>query len=53
MICDPAEDVGEIGLGIDPVQFAGFGNGVEDSGALSAGIGSTEEVILPAMSRVT
>ena len=46
MICDASENVGQIGLRIDAGHLRRFDDGVDTSGALSAGIGATEEVIL-------
>ena len=40
------EDVGEIGLGIDGVQFAGFDERGEDRPVLAAAIGAGEERVL-------
>jgi hypothetical protein len=45
MVSDACEDVGEVGVGIDAVHPAGFDDGVHAGGALSAGIGATEEVV--------
>ena len=45
MICDASENVGQIGLRIDAGHLRRFDDGVDTSGALSAGIGATEEVI--------
>ena len=48
MVCDTAEHVGEISLRIDAVHAAGFENGVEAGGTLSAGVGATKKVIFAA-----
>ena len=48
MICDACENVGQIGLRIDAGHLRRFDDGVDTSGALSAGIGATEEVIFAA-----
>jgi hypothetical protein len=49
MVSDACEDVGEVGVGIDAVHPAGFDDGVHTGGALSAGIGATEEVVFALM----
>jgi hypothetical protein len=43
---EPVEDVGEISLGIDVVQFAGLNEGREDRPMLAAAIGAGEQWIL-------
>jgi hypothetical protein len=48
MIRDASENIGQIGLWIDAAHLRGFDDGVDTSGALSAGIGATEEIILAA-----
>ena len=40
---EAGEDVGEIGFGIDVVQFAGLDEGGEDRPVLAAAIGAGEE----------
>ncbi len=45
MIRDASENVGQIGVRIDAAHLRRFDDGVDTSGALSAGIGATEEVI--------
>jgi hypothetical protein len=49
VVSNAGEHVGQIGLGIDPVHFTGFDDGVHAGGAFSAGIGATEEIIFPFM----
>lgn len=51
VISDACEDVGEVGLRIDAVHAAGLDDGVDAGSALSAGIGTTEEIVLAAMQR--
>src|ERR1700726_4083911 len=45
MIRDASENIGQIGLRIDAAHLCRFDDGVDTSGALSAGIGATEEII--------
>ena len=45
MIRDASENIGQIGLRIDAAHLCSFDDGVNTSGALSTGIGATEEVI--------
>ena len=49
MIRDAFENIGKIGLQIDAAQLCRFDDGVDTSGALSAGIGAAEEIILALM----
>src|SRR5271169_1440331 len=43
VIGDPAQDVGEPGLGIDAVEFGGADQGVDRSSALAATVGAGEQ----------
>jgi hypothetical protein len=46
--CDEAgEDIGEVGFGIEVVQFAGRDERGEDCPVLAAAIGACEECVLP------
>lgn len=45
VIRDASECVGELGLGIDGVEFGGFDQGVGDGGGLATGLGPDEEII--------
>jgi hypothetical protein len=49
MIRDAFENIGKIGLRIDAAHLGRLDDGVDTSGALSAGIGATEEIILAFM----
>ena len=42
MVGDAADDVGEVGLGVDMVELAGLDDGVENRGAVAAGVGAEE-----------
>ena len=46
MIRDTSENIGQLGLRIDAAHLCGFDDGIDASGALSADIGGTEEIIL-------
>ena len=45
MIGDASENIGKIGLRIDAAHLCRLDDGVDTSGALSAGIGATEEIV--------
>ena len=45
VIRDASENIGQIGVRIDAAHLCRFDDGVDTSGALSAGIGATEEII--------
>src|SRR3954447_18876806 len=47
MICDPPENVGQVGLGIEAVQACRSGDGIEAGSPLTSGIRPTEEVVFP------
>ena len=49
MICDAFENIGQIGLRIDAAHLCRLDDGVDTSGALPAGIGAAEEIILALM----
>ena len=49
MICDALEDVVQVSLWIDAVEFARLDQAVEDRRAISAAVGSEEHVILARM----
>src|SRR5438128_1054347 len=51
MIGNARENIGQIGLWLDAVHFAGLDDGVYAGGALSVGVGATEEVILASQDR--
>ena len=51
MIGDACEDVGEVGLRVDAVHLGGLDDGVEAGGALAAGVGAAEEIVLPAQNQ--
>ena len=51
MIRDTSENIGQIGLRIDAAHLCGFDDGIDTSGALSADIGATEEIILATENR--
>jgi len=51
MISDLCEEIGEIGLRIDAIHLAGLGDGVDAGGALAAGVGAAEEIVLSAQNR--
>lgn len=48
MIGDAAEHLAQIGFGIEPVELGGLDEGVGRGGARAAGIGSCEQIVLPA-----
>src|SRR3954462_8482643 len=48
MLADASEDIGNIGLRVEAIEFCGFDQRIEGSGAPAAGIGAGEEVILAA-----
>ena len=50
---EAGEDVGEIGFGIDAVQFAGLDERSVDSPMLAAAVRSGEECVLPIESQRT
>jgi hypothetical protein len=45
MICDAFENIGKVGPRIDAAHLCRLDDGVDTSGALSAGIGATEEIV--------
>src|SRR3954447_20249715 len=47
MICNPPENIRQIGFGVETVHSCGCGDGVEAGRALTSGVGAAEEVILP------
>jgi hypothetical protein len=49
VVSDAVEDIGQIVLRIDAAHLGGFDDGVDAGGALSTGIGTAEEVVLPLM----
>jgi len=51
MICDAAQHVPQVGLGIDVVHLAGLKNRIHCSRAATAGIRSQEDKILPCKSQ--
>ena len=51
MVGNPADDVGQIGLGIDAVHLAGFGDRTHSGSTLPACGRAAEEVVLPAEDR--
>src|SRR3569832_1314391 len=51
MIGNTRENIGQIGLWLDAIHFAALDDGVQAGGALSAGVGATEEVILASQDR--
>src|SRR5215467_4003108 len=51
MISDLCKDVGEVSLRIDAIHLAGLGDGVDTCGASAAGVGTTEEIVLPSQNR--
>ena len=48
MIGDAGEDIAEVGFGIEAVELGGFDERVDRGGALAAGIGAGEQLILAA-----
>jgi len=50
VIGNAGEDVAQIGFGVEVVELGGFDEGVDGGGALTAGIGSCEEIVLAAES---
>jgi hypothetical protein len=50
MIGDAGQHVSEIGFGIETVEFGAADQGVDRGGALAAGIGTGEQVVLPTQS---
>ena len=48
MVGDAAEDVAQIGLGVEAVELGGFDQGVDGGGAFAAGVGAGEQVVLAA-----
>ena len=53
VISDAREDVGQVGLRIDAVHPACFDKGVHAGRTLSACVGATEEIVLPAEDRTS
>jgi hypothetical protein len=53
MIGDASEDVGEIGFGVEAVEFRGFDQGVQGGRSLATAIGACKEIILPADGNAT
>jgi hypothetical protein len=45
--CEPAEDILEVGEGIDSVERTGTDDAVESCSALRTGIGPGEEIVAP------
>ena len=43
---EAGEHGGDVGLGIEAVQLRGLGDGVDDGGALAAGVGAEEQEVL-------
>ena len=50
MVGDAGQHIAEIGFGIETVQFGGADQAVDRGGALAAGIGAGEQVVLAAQS---
>jgi hypothetical protein len=48
VVGDAAEEIAQIGLGIEAVQLGGLDEGVDSRGPFAAGIGACEHVILAA-----
>jgi hypothetical protein len=48
MISDLCKYVGQTGLRIDAIHPAGLGDCVDAGSAVTAGVGTTEEIVLPA-----
>lgn len=48
MVGDAGQNVPEIGLGIEAVELGALDQGVDDGGALAAGVGAGEEPVLTA-----
>ncbi len=48
VVGDARDDVGEPCLGFDAVQPGGLDEGIEDGGAMVAGVGAGEEIVLAA-----
>jgi hypothetical protein len=48
VIGDAAEHLAQVGFGIEAVELDAFNKGVDRGGALAAGIGAGEQIILPA-----
>ena len=49
VISDAVENIGQIGLRIDAAHLASFDDGVDACGALSTGVGATEQIVFPLM----
>src|SRR5512143_3900838 len=45
---DAGEHVAEVGFGIEAVELGGLDQGIEGSGAITAGVGPGKKVVLPA-----
>ena len=52
MVDDAGEDVGELGLRIDAVEFGGDDQRIHDSGAFTAMVGAGEEPGFSALARL-
>jgi hypothetical protein len=44
---EAVDDIGEIGFGVEPIQFCGLKNGIENGRPVAAGLGAEEQEILP------
>ena len=44
-LCHAVNDIGEIGFRVEAVEFGGFEHGVDDGGAVAAGLGAEEQVV--------
>jgi hypothetical protein len=51
MISDFCKNIDQVGLRIDAIHLAGLGDGVDTCGASAAGVGATEEIVLPSQKR--
>jgi hypothetical protein len=49
VVSNAVEDIGQIGLRIDAAHLGGFEDGVDTGGALSPGVGATEQIVFPFM----
>ena len=47
VVSNAVEDIGQIGLRIDAAHLGGFKDGVDTGGALSPGVGATEQIVFP------
>jgi hypothetical protein len=51
VIGDAAKHLAKVDFGIEAVELGAFNKGVDRGGALAAGIGAGEQIILPAEGR--